>query len=167
VRERLLASPAYGEKWGREWLDVVRYADTAGENTDRPLPHAWRYRNWVIDAFNKDQPYDEFIRWQLAGDLLAPQGPAEQAADKIVAIGETEILDVAHLASVIHRYLAKDTIEITVLRGDERKTVAAQLVSPPPPAKSEGGKAKADKGKKPAEPKPGQPKRPEPARPPL
>jgi len=55
--ERLLASPEYGVQWGRHWLDVVRYADTAGENTDRPLPHAWRYRNWVFDAFNRDMPY--------------------------------------------------------------------------------------------------------------
>jgi hypothetical protein len=70
VLERLLASPRYGEQWGRHWLDVVRYADTAGENTDHPLPQAWRYRNWVINAFNTDKPYDEFLQEQLAGDLL-------------------------------------------------------------------------------------------------
>jgi len=70
VVERLLASPAYGEKWGRKWLDLVRYADTAGENSDYPAPHAWRYRNWVIEAYNRDLPYDEFLREQLAGDLL-------------------------------------------------------------------------------------------------
>jgi hypothetical protein len=85
--ERLLASPAYGEKWGRAWLDVVRYADTAGETADIPLPHAWRYRNWVIKAFTEDLPGDEFIRWQIAGDLLAADGPPEQAADKTVATG--------------------------------------------------------------------------------
>jgi len=68
--DRLLASPAYGEKWGRKWLDLVRYADTAGENSDYPAPQAWRYRNWVIDAFNRDLPYDRFLREQLAGDLL-------------------------------------------------------------------------------------------------
>jgi len=87
VMERLLASPAYGEKWGRAWLDVVRYADTAGETADIPMPHAWRYRNWVIKAFNDDLPGDEFIRWQIAGDLLANDGPPEKAADKIVATG--------------------------------------------------------------------------------
>jgi hypothetical protein len=85
--DRLLGSPAYGEKWGRAWLDVVRYADTAGETADVPMPHAWRYRNWVIKAFNDDLPADEFIRWQIAGDLLAADGPAEQAADKTVATG--------------------------------------------------------------------------------
>jgi hypothetical protein len=87
VVEHLLASPAYGEKWGRAWLDVVRYADTAGETADIPLPHAWRYRNWVIKAFNEDLRGDEFIRWQIAGDLLAADGPPEQAADKTVATG--------------------------------------------------------------------------------
>jgi hypothetical protein len=85
--ERLLASPSYGEHWGRKWLDVVRYADTAGENTDHPLPHAWRYRNWVINAFNQDKPYDAFIREQIAGDLLAAAGPPEKFAENIIATG--------------------------------------------------------------------------------
>jgi hypothetical protein len=70
VVERLLSSRAYGERWGRHWLDVVRYADTSGCNSDFPIPDAWRYRNYVIDAFNKDKPYDEFLREQIAGDLL-------------------------------------------------------------------------------------------------
>lgn len=88
VVERLLASPAYGERWGRHWLDLVRYADTAGENTDHPVPEAWRYRNWVIDALNRDQPYDEFVRDQIAGDLLAANEAAPEAASrKLVATG--------------------------------------------------------------------------------
>ncbi|MDY3557828.1 PSD1 and planctomycete cytochrome C domain-containing protein [Gemmata sp. JC673] len=87
VVDRLLASPHYGERWGRHWLDLVRYADTAGENSDHPLPHAWRYRNWVIDAFNRDMPYDEFLREQLAGDLLAAKGPPEKYAARVVATG--------------------------------------------------------------------------------
>lgn len=69
--DRLLASPHYGERWGRHWLDVVRYADTAGETADYPVPEAYRYRNYVIQALNADKPYDEFIREQIAGDLLA------------------------------------------------------------------------------------------------
>ncbi|HEV3343633.1 MAG TPA: DUF1549 domain-containing protein, partial [Pirellulales bacterium] len=85
--ERLLSSPRHGEHWGRHWLDVVRYADTAGENSDHPLPHAWRYRNWVMQAFNEDKPYDEFVREQIAGDLLAADGPSEQYAGRIVATG--------------------------------------------------------------------------------
>ncbi|MBD27713.1 MAG: hypothetical protein CMO38_00520, partial [Verrucomicrobiaceae bacterium] len=57
VIDRLLKSDAYGEKWGRHWLDLVRYADTAGENSDHPVEDAWRYRNWVIESFNDDKPY--------------------------------------------------------------------------------------------------------------
>ena len=73
VIDRLLGSPAYGEKWGRHWLDVVRYADTAGETADFPVPQAYRYRNYVIDAHNADKPYDAFVREQVAGDLMAEQ----------------------------------------------------------------------------------------------
>jgi hypothetical protein len=87
VVERLLQSPAYGEHWGRHWLDVVRYADTAGDTADYPAPQAWRYRNYVIDAFNADKPYDEFLREQIAGDVLAQQGPAEKVAERVTATG--------------------------------------------------------------------------------
>ncbi len=87
VVDRLLQSPAYGEQWGRHWLDVVRYADTAGETADYPVPLAWRYRNYVIDAFNQDKPYDEFLREQIAGDILATQGPSEKYAERVTATG--------------------------------------------------------------------------------
>lgn len=87
VIERLLASPQYGVQWGRHWLDVVRYADTAGENTDRPLPHAWRYRNWVIDSIQRDMPFDEFVRMQIAGDLITRGEPWPRQAEGIVATG--------------------------------------------------------------------------------
>jgi hypothetical protein len=68
--DRLLASPHYGERWGRFWLDLARYADSDGYEKDRARPWAWRYRQWVIDALNRDMPYDEFTIEQLAGDLL-------------------------------------------------------------------------------------------------
>jgi Protein of unknown function (DUF1553)/Protein of unknown function (DUF1549)/Planctomycete cytochrome C len=71
VVDRLLASQQYGERWGRHWLDVVRYADTAGDNADFPVPAMYRYRNLVIAAFNSDKPFDQFLRDQLAGDILA------------------------------------------------------------------------------------------------
>jgi cytochrome c553/plasmid stability protein len=87
VVERLLASTAYGERWARHWLDVVRYADTAGETADYPVPVAWRYRNYCVDAFNRDLPYDEFLREQIAGDILAAKGPAEAYADRVAATG--------------------------------------------------------------------------------
>ena len=85
--ERLLASPHYGERWGRHWLDVVRYADTAGETADYPAPLAWRYRNYVIESFNADKPYNEFIREQIAGDVLAERGPREKYAERATASG--------------------------------------------------------------------------------
>jgi len=72
--DRLLAMPAYGERQGRHWLDVVRYAQTNGYERDGEKPFAWRYRDWVIAAFNDDMPYDRFVREQLAGDLMEPVG---------------------------------------------------------------------------------------------
>jgi len=84
--DRLLASPRYGERWGRHWLDVVRYADTAGDNSDYPIPQHYRYRDWVIDAFNRDVPYDQFIREQLAGDLLPAKDEDDRRA-KLIATG--------------------------------------------------------------------------------
>lgn len=84
--DRLLASPHYGERWGRHWLDVVRYADTSGCNSDYPIIPAYRYRNYVIHSFNSDKPYDQFLREQLAGDLL-PSKDEEDRREKIVATG--------------------------------------------------------------------------------
>jgi hypothetical protein len=93
VVDRLLSSQQYGEKWGRHWLDVVRYADTAGDNADFPVPAMYRYRNWVIAAFNRDEPYDQFLREQIAGDILAARlaDPAgkdrEEYDEKTIATG--------------------------------------------------------------------------------
>jgi mono/diheme cytochrome c family protein len=75
--DRLLASKAYGERWGRMWLDVVRYADTSGGGGDYPIPQAYKYRDYVIQSFIDDKPYDRFIREQIAGDLLPAQFAAE------------------------------------------------------------------------------------------
>ncbi|MCA9055028.1 MAG: DUF1553 domain-containing protein, partial [Planctomycetaceae bacterium] len=71
LADQLLASPRYGERWAAHWLDLVRFGETHGFETNRERPHAWRYRDWVIDAFNSDKPYDRFILEQLAGDALA------------------------------------------------------------------------------------------------
>ena len=70
--DRLLASPRYGERWGRHWLDVARYGDTHGYDKDKPRPNAWPYRDYVIRAFNDDKPYGRFVREQVAGDVLYP-----------------------------------------------------------------------------------------------
>lgn len=85
--DRLLASPSYGERWGRHWLDVARYGDTHGYERDFRRPNAWRYRDFVIEAINSDQPYDEFIRWQIAGDTLAPDNPSAIIATSFLACG--------------------------------------------------------------------------------
>jgi hypothetical protein len=85
--DRLLASPAYGERWGRYWMDVVRYADTAGDNADYPVPEAQLYRDYIVDSFNSDKPYEQFVREQLAGDLLAAESPPEKFAEQTVATG--------------------------------------------------------------------------------
>ncbi len=87
VVDRLLASPRYGEKWGRHWLDVARYADSTGNDEDHRYPYAWRYRDYVIEAFNNDLPYDHFIREQIAGDLLPSDRPSEPNRRGIVAAG--------------------------------------------------------------------------------
>src|SRR5262249_12011996 len=87
VVDRLLSSPRYGECWGRHWLDVARYAESTGADEDRRYPHAWRYRDYVIDAFNRDLAYDQFITEQLAGDLLPSRKPGEVNVDGVVATG--------------------------------------------------------------------------------
>jgi hypothetical protein len=80
--DRLLASPRYGERWGRHWLDVVHYGESHGYDKDKPRPHAWPYRDYVIRAFNNDQAYARFVQEQLAGDVLYPDD-----ADGVIATG--------------------------------------------------------------------------------
>jgi mono/diheme cytochrome c family protein len=113
VVERLLASPHYGERWGRHWLDVVRYADSAGETADYPVPEAYKYRNYVIDAFNADKPFDQFLREQIAGDILAQTAPREKYAEMVTATGYLAIsrrfgFDVENY----HHLTIADTIEV-------------------------------------------------------
>jgi cytochrome c553 len=87
VVNRLLSSPRYGEKWGRNWLDVARYADSTGNDEDHRYPNAWRYRDYVIEAFNRDLPYDQFVREQVAGDLLPSPDGQEVNRRGIIATG--------------------------------------------------------------------------------
>ncbi len=96
VVDRLLASPSYGERWGRHWLDLVRYAD-ARDLIQLPAAsdfrEAWRYRDWVVDAFNRDMSYADFVRYQIAGDLLPPTRPGGINAEGLVATGLLAIAD--------------------------------------------------------------------------
>ncbi|MFM8578371.1 MAG: PSD1 and planctomycete cytochrome C domain-containing protein [Planctomycetaceae bacterium] len=87
--DSLLASPHYGERFARHWLDVARFAETRGHEFDHPIPNAWRYRDWVVNAFNDDLPYDQFVREQVAGDLLdRPRiNPASGANLSVVGTG--------------------------------------------------------------------------------
>ena len=80
VVERLLASPHYGERWGRHWLDLVRFAETNGHEYDNNKLDAWQYRDYVIRAFNEDVPFDTFVREHIAGDLLPAQRLAKDGS---------------------------------------------------------------------------------------
>ncbi len=96
VVDRLLASPRYGERWGRHWLDVVRYADVRDLIQLPPASdfrESWRYRDWVVDSFNRDLPYSDFIRQQIAGDLLPPPTPGGINKDGLIATGLLAIAD--------------------------------------------------------------------------
>ena len=95
VVETLLASPRYGERWGRHWLDLARYADSCGLHEDADRPHAWRYRDYVIDSFNADKPYAQFIREQLAGDEIDPKNVAAWIATGFCRAGPSNEENVA------------------------------------------------------------------------
>ena len=111
VVDRLLASPHYGERWGRHWLDVVRYADTAGDNSDFPIPQMHRYRDWVISAFNRDLPYDQFVREQLVGDSL-PGKTTQETHERLIATGY--IANARRFGSRVDDYPQHLTIEDTL-----------------------------------------------------
>jgi hypothetical protein len=109
--DSLLATPAYGERWARHWLDWVRYADTAGDNSDFPIPQAYLYRNYVIESLNADLPYNRFLTEQLAGDLL----PATSQQEKNRLTIATGYLAMARrFGSLVERYPQHLTIEDTL-----------------------------------------------------
>ncbi len=87
VIDQLLESPHYGERWGRHWLDIARFAESHGFEQDYDRPHAFHYRDFVIKAFNQDMPYDQFVRWQLAGDEFAPKDPLAMMATGFLGAG--------------------------------------------------------------------------------
>ena len=108
LTDRLLASPHYGERWARHWLDVVRYADSQGDpNQDFPIPQAYKFRNYVIDAFNQDKAFDLFLQEQVAGDLMAALDPATARARKIA----TGFLAMSRRQSGAEHLRIEDTID--------------------------------------------------------
>jgi hypothetical protein len=118
--DRLLASPQYGERWARYWLDVVRYAeDNAGNITNPPYPHAWRYRDWLIESLNTDLPYDRFVKLQLAADLTPGASRSDMRALGIIALGPQDHKDVRLSVDVVGTIQLNDWDERldTVSRG--------------------------------------------------
>jgi hypothetical protein len=101
--ERLLASPHYGERWARHWLDVVHYGDTHGYDKDKRREHAWPYRDYVIRSFNADKPYGRFVKEQIAGDIFFPEDPSAIIATGFLAAGPWDFVG--------HTELAEGTVE--------------------------------------------------------
>lgn len=126
--DRLLASPRYGERWARHWLDVVHYADTHGYDKDKLRDNAWPYRDYVIRAFNEDKPYTRFIQEQIAGDILQPHSPdGVPATGFIVAgpfdwVGQIEIKEEL-IEKKITRNLDRDDMVSTVMNSTVSLTV--------------------------------------------
>src|SRR5579872_2055721 len=102
--DQLLESPVYGQRWAQHWLDLVRFAETDGFEHDLERPQAWRYRDWVIDAFNADMPYDQFVQWQLAGDELRPDDAAASVATGFLLCGP-DMPDINLLEERRHNFL--------------------------------------------------------------
>jgi hypothetical protein len=120
VVDKLLASPRYGERWARHWLDIVHYAETHGQDQDRPRTNAWPYRDYVITAFNTDKPYARFVQEQIAGDTLFPSDPQATVAMGFLAAGpwdESSLRDIREdsIDRQIARYLDRDDIIMTTM----------------------------------------------------
>ena len=109
--DELLSRPSYGQRWGRHWMDWVRYADTAGDNSDYPIPQAYLYRNYIIDSLNEDVPYDRFLTEQIAGDLL-PAETLDQRNRQRIATGYLAMA--RRFGSLVERYPWHLTIEDTI-----------------------------------------------------
>ena len=90
--DRLLASPHYGERWARHWLDLARYAESEGFKADETRPNAWRYRDYVIQSFNANKPYDRFVKEQIAGDELWPNDTSARSQRRSIGTIRTRAM---------------------------------------------------------------------------
>ena len=118
--DRLLASPRYGERWGRHWLDVVHYGDTHGYDKDKPRPNAWPYRDYVIRSLNQDRPVVDFVRQQLAGDVMETEDPESVLGTGFIAAGPWDFIGQVEVAETkidgqIARHLDRDDMVRTTL----------------------------------------------------
>lgn len=107
IVDKLLASPRYGERWARHWLDIAHYADTHGFERDQLRPNAWRYRDYVIQSLNADKPYDQFLKEQIAGDILAPAQPESIIATGFLAAGPWDFVGQVETKSDAQRRAAR------------------------------------------------------------
>ncbi|HND51161.1 MAG TPA: PSD1 and planctomycete cytochrome C domain-containing protein [Pirellulaceae bacterium] len=128
VVDRLLASPRLGERWARHWLDLVHFAETHGQDQDRPRPNAWPYRDYVVRSFNADRPYGMFVEQQVAGDVLWPVDPEAIRATGMLAAGpwdESSLRDIREdsIDREVGRYLDRDDILATVLNTFSSTTI--------------------------------------------
>lgn len=118
--ERLLASPQFGERWARHWIDLVHFAETHGHDQDRPRPNAWPYRDYLIDSFNSDKPYARFVQEQIAGDVLFPDDPQGVVGTAMLAAGpwdESSLMSIMDntVDKQIAQYLDRDDMVTTAL----------------------------------------------------
>jgi mono/diheme cytochrome c family protein len=111
VVDRLLASPHYGERWARDWLDVARFGESQGFEYDRQRPNAWRYRDWVIAALNNDLPYNEFVRLQIAGDVLRPNDPEAVMATGFLVAGPWDEAGQKQQSAAMKAVVRQDELE--------------------------------------------------------
>ncbi|MFO0950257.1 MAG: PSD1 and planctomycete cytochrome C domain-containing protein [Isosphaeraceae bacterium] len=109
--DRLLASPRYGEKWARHWLDVVRFAESHGYEHDSPRPNAWPYRDYVIRSFNTDKPYDRFVAEQIAGDVISPGDPEAEAATGFLVAGPFDEVGSKVTSALMRANVRQDELE--------------------------------------------------------
>lgn len=121
VVDRLLASPRYGERWARHWLDVVHYGETHGYDKDKRRPNAWPYRDYVIDAFNNDLPYHRFVEDQIAGDVLHPYDPRSTVALGFLAAGPWDFVG--------HVEVRDGTVDKRIVRNLDRDDIVASTIS--------------------------------------
>jgi hypothetical protein len=128
VVDRLLASPRYGERWARHWMDAVHFAETHGNDQDRIRTNAWPYRDYLIRSFNEDKPYARFVQEQLAGDVLFPDDPQATVALGFIAAGpwdESTLRDIREdtIDRQIGRYLDRDDMVMTTMSTFASSTV--------------------------------------------
>ena len=109
--DRLLASPAFGERWARHWLDVARFGESHGFERDHIRLHAWRYRDWVVDAFNRNLPYDQFARMQLAGDVMPSNGDEGMIATGFLVAGAYDAVGQSQQSAAMRAVVRQDEIE--------------------------------------------------------